>query len=46
MRRRREIEQMALAQNIFAKLRLKPDQLRAAAEKRFGDSECLTFSGN
>jgi len=38
--------QMALTQNIFAKLRLKPDQLRAAAEKRFGDAKCLTNSGN
>jgi hypothetical protein len=46
MRRRRKIVQMAATQGIFAKLRLKPDQLRAAAEKRFGDSKCLTNSGS
>ncbi len=37
---------MAVTQNIFTKLRLKPDQMRAVAERRFGDSKCLVKSND
>src|SRR5437868_9884392 len=37
---------MAEPTDIFAKLRLTPGQLRAVAEKRFGDARCLLDSRN
>ncbi len=37
---------MAATKDIFTKLRLKPDQMRAVAEKRFGDSKCLLKSND
>ncbi len=36
----------ATARRIFAKLRLKPGQWRAVAERRFADAECLLQSRN
>jgi hypothetical protein len=32
--------------DIFSKRRLKPSQLRAVAERRFGDAQCLLDSAN
>ncbi len=37
---------MAERKTIFAKARLKPNQLRSVAERRFGDAQCLLDSGN
>lgn len=37
---------MANAPNIFAKARLKPNQLRSVAERRFADARCLLDSGD
>src|SRR5262245_46861975 len=34
------------AVDIFTKRRLTPRQLRAVAERRFGDAQCLLESGN
>lgn len=36
---------MAMARDIFTKLRLTPGQLRAVAERRFADACCLRDSG-
>jgi hypothetical protein len=37
---------MAYRGNIFAKVRLRPSQMRAVADRRFEDARCLLDSGN
>jgi len=37
---------MAIPPDIFSKSRLMPGQLRAVAERRFADAQCLLDSGN